>query len=233
MFDRGPSGVSLQGFGLLILAYMGGRVVLGSVPFSDLPALNLFAAMGLTLILVGFVVHGLRQRGQINIQGLGLVSARGHWYALAIPATLGTLILVDMASRFISQASQEEIQAWNTALVFNSNGGEMVLSLLTLCLFAPVLEEFIFRGALFGVLVVRLGALWALILSALIFAVAHTGVLASVTVLVDQLLLILALMIIGMVAGLMRYFSGSLYPAIALHAFYNASLYILSMSQFS
>ena len=78
----------------------------------------------------------------------------------------------------------------------------LALLAFTAVVLAPLFEELIFRGALLPVLATRLGALPAVVLSALLFGLAHIsiGELAPLTVL-------------GMGLALVRLSSGRLFPA--------------------
>ncbi|HET9075278.1 MAG TPA: type II CAAX endopeptidase family protein [Solirubrobacteraceae bacterium] len=90
------------------------------------------------------------------------------------------------------------------------------------CAFAPVCEEFFFRGFLFGVLRgIRLrvlgrdaGTLVAALIVAILFGLAHSGS-AKPEYLVP-------LGLLGFVLCLVRWWTGSLYPCMAIHAINNA-----------
>jgi membrane protease YdiL (CAAX protease family) len=90
------------------------------------------------------------------------------------------------------------------------------------CAVAPICEEFFFRGFLFGVLrqmrVRLLGEEWGTLIAALIvallFGLAHSGSAKP------EYLIPLGLL--GFVLCLVRWFTGSLYPCMAIHAINNA-----------
>jgi membrane protease YdiL (CAAX protease family) len=90
------------------------------------------------------------------------------------------------------------------------------------CVVAPICEEFFFRGFLFSVLSRmhvslagrELGPWLAAVIVALLFGLAHTGSVSS-----SQYLVPLAFL--GFVLCLMRWWTGSLYPCMALHSFNN------------
>jgi membrane protease YdiL (CAAX protease family) len=90
------------------------------------------------------------------------------------------------------------------------------------CAVAPICEEFFFRGFLFSVLRqmrVRLfgqewGTLVAALIVALLFGLAHSGSAKP------EYLIPLGLL--GFVLCLVRWFTGSLYPCMAIHAINNA-----------
>jgi membrane protease YdiL (CAAX protease family) len=90
------------------------------------------------------------------------------------------------------------------------------------CVFAPLAEEFFFRGFLFGVLrqmrvVVagrEVGAWVAAVIVGILFGLAHAGSALSQD--------LIPLGFLGFVLCLVRWRTGSLYPCMALHALNNA-----------
>lgn len=90
------------------------------------------------------------------------------------------------------------------------------------CVVAPIAEEFFFRGFLFGVLRRMrvkvggrdLGTLLAAVITGILFGLAHTGSASS------QYLVPLGLLGFGLC--LVRWWTGSLYPCMALHSINNS-----------
>ena len=93
----------------------------------------------------------------------------------------------------------------------------LALSLLamTAVLLAPLFEEVIFRGTLLPVLARRTGSLTGVVLSGLLFGMAHIsiGELAPLTVL-------------GIGLALLRLSSGRLFPCVLMHALWNAVTFV-------
>ena len=91
----------------------------------------------------------------------------------------------------------------------------LALLAFTAVVLAPLFEELIFRGALLPVLADRFGSLSAVLLSALLFGLAHIsiGELAPLTVL-------------GMGLALIRLRSGRLFPCVLMHALWNAITFV-------
>ena len=101
-------------------------------------------------------------------------------------------------------------------LVLGSNDPIALLLLaFTAVVLAPLFEEAIFRGALLPVLAARFGPLTGVLLSGLLFAMAHisVGELAPLTVL-------------GVGLGLVRLRSGRLWPAVLMHGLWNAVTFL-------
>ena len=86
---------------------------------------------------------------------------------------------------------------------------------LTAVVLAPLFEETIFRGALLPVLAAKLGPLVGVLVSGLLFAMAHisVGELAPLTVL-------------GVGLGLVRLRSGRLWPSVLMHGLWNAVTFL-------
>mgnify|MGYP001188031406 CR=1 FL=1 len=84
------------------------------------------------------------------------------------------------------------------------------LLLITTVFLAPVFEEFVFRGVLLPVLVSKVGKISGVLLSALIFALAHLSV--------GELP---PLFVLGIGLGLMRLSSGRLFPCALMHSLWN------------
>ena len=93
----------------------------------------------------------------------------------------------------------------------------LALSLLALTavVLAPLFEEVIFRGTLLPVLARRTGSVTGVVLSGLLFGVAHIsiGELAPLTVL-------------GIGLALVRLSSGRLFPCVLMHALWNAVTFV-------
>ncbi len=86
----------------------------------------------------------------------------------------------------------------------------IVLALLSLVVIAPIVEEIVFRGLLFGALAGRLGVLASALITALLFGATH-----------GDLTLFPSLVAIGFIAALAYAATGNLWVAIALHAMNN------------
>jgi len=101
-------------------------------------------------------------------------------------------------------------------LVLNSDEFIPLLFLLiTTVILAPVFEELVFRGVLLPVLVSKVGKISGVLLSALIFALAHLSV--------GELP---PLFVLGIGLGLMRLSSGRLFPCALMHSLWNGVTFI-------
>jgi membrane protease YdiL (CAAX protease family) len=96
----------------------------------------------------------------------------------------------------------------------NSGAIGVLAAILLFCVIAPICEEFLFRGFIFGALRNWRGPWIAAILTGMLFGAIHAGSAPAVD--------LLPLALLGMLLCGLRQVTGSLYPAIALHALNNA-----------
>jgi hypothetical protein len=90
----------------------------------------------------------------------------------------------------------------------------MFLLYLALVLFAPLYEEVLFRGFMFqGIRFSRLGPVGAVGITAFIWSILHCGQYDAYG--------IVTIFIFGMLCGISRLVTGSIYPAIAMHTLNN------------
>ncbi|MGI9116022.1 MAG: CPBP family intramembrane glutamic endopeptidase [Gaiellales bacterium] len=92
-----------------------------------------------------------------------------------------------------------------------ANGAALVLSTLTITVGAALTEELYFRGLLYGRLDARFGAASAVVGSAGVFGLAHFAPAAFPS-----------LFALGLILGLLRLRTASVWPGIGLHAANNA-----------
>ncbi|WP_162561146.1 CPBP family intramembrane glutamic endopeptidase [Methylobacterium terrae] len=125
------------------------------------------------------------------------------WPPLQVAGTAGLLLL----------AGQPPARAWRLSPFLT--GGVFWTWILWLVVLAPLAEEMLFRGDLFGRLRRHLAPAATIAVSATVFALCHAeqGLLQPVSVLP-----------LGVALGAMRLWTGSLWPCIALHAASNGAV---------
>lgn len=89
-------------------------------------------------------------------------------------------------------------------------------TLIVAVLVAPLCEEVFFRSFVFMGLLRGLSPTWAIVLSSLIFAIAHADASSF-----------LVLFVIGMALAYLRWYTNSIWPSIALHTLNNGSSALL------
>jgi membrane protease YdiL (CAAX protease family) len=87
-----------------------------------------------------------------------------------------------------------------------------IMRVLAVCLFGPAAEELVFRGFLYGLLKDRIGIRLTIAITALGWAVLHF----------DYSWWVIGIIVVdGVLLGLARWRTGSVYLPIAMHALYN------------
>jgi len=89
---------------------------------------------------------------------------------------------------------------------------------VTICLIAPVVEEFFFRGFMFTVLTRRLGPVWSALVVGATFGVAHAGGSPALS--------LLALSLFGVGLCFLYWRTQSIVPCMALHALNNSISFV-------
>ena len=126
-------------------------------------------------------------------------------YFLLIPVTLAMLLI---------NASLISLIPMPDSLVemFEELMGSGWLSFITVAIAAPLLEELIFRGVMLDSFLKRYSPAKAIILSSIIFGIAHANPWQFI-----------AALNIGLIAGWLYYRTRSIWPGIVLHFINNAS----------
>jgi membrane protease YdiL (CAAX protease family) len=147
------------------------------------------------MVLVGRRSLAWFSRPQLSLRAT-LVAAAALGAALLSAAALGLMVRMSDGEMLEGLRGQ---------------AGGLWIALIAIAGVGPLLEEWIFRGALLELLLVVFGRSTAAIVTALLFAFVH---LSPPTIVHHGLL--------GYVCARVRMGSGSLWPAIACHAAYNA-----------
>ncbi len=182
-------------------------------------AVALFAQNGAILASLVFVS---RTKGLGSLrQDFGLVVRGRDWPWLAAG------VLIQVVSIGIVQLLQEvaggieEQQAADT--VKHAGGPELVLVVIGVALFAPLVEELLFRGLLLRALLRRSTAVVAVVVSSVAFAVVHLLDPSTATLMAPLLLL-------ATISGIRAVRSGDLSQSILLHVGFNLLSAILLLA---
>ena len=188
-----------DGFALLVRG-LGAPQAIIFLAFSLIPRQAAFAttlAMAADVPIFWWVARYLRARESSAAQTFGLLPRRGGWARLA-GVTLALIalalvgdalidamaILVGLPSHWADGFAEDIL--WDPRAAF-------VMDTLNITVWAPVIEELIFRGLLYGTLRTRLGVWPAALLSAALFALPHGYAFAgTLSVLMSGLLWALA-----------------------------------------
>jgi len=147
--------------------------------------------------VVGFVIYGVIllliwlvtvHKYHIGWSALGVRRPPGWYFALVLPILLGMYVGAALVSAAVIKLFYGG-KAENPQVKDLTGGGgfswaSLILALITASIVAPVIEELLFRGMLYGWLRTRWSAVGGVILSAAIFSGAHAIplILASIFV---------------------------------------------------
>jgi len=162
-------------------------------------------------IVLGWVLKDYRRIRDGLVRG-----AKPLHYLLAVLLGTGTFLFAMLNVKLLGGlVSAEEIRYSD---IFLKQGYGWSVVLLTLCVQPPLIEELAFRGVVLGSLRGVLGPSTAVVVSAFLFMTLHLTPLGFPY-----------LFAMGIVAGWLRGWSGSLYPCMALHFTHNFLVVLLEM----
>ena len=150
------------------------------------------------------------------------------------PFSFGLIVLVTVAMTVASMFAFDLPNYWNMLLTNKSSvmaqfydlfmeqmkamtGGPLWASFLVVAVFAPVFEEWLCRGMVLRGLLTKMKPAWAIILSAVFFAVIHANPWQALNA-----------FLIGLVMGYVYYKTGSLILTMLIHFINNGTAVILS-----
>ena len=150
------------------------------------------------------------------------------------PYGMGLLILVTVVMTFASIFVFDLPNYWNmqltnkssvlaelyemfTKLMEQMTGGPLWSSFLVVAIFAPIFEEWLCRGMVLRGLLTKMKPVWAIVVSALFFAVIHANPWQALNA-----------FLIGLLMGYVYYKTGSLILTMVIHFVNNGTAVILS-----
>jgi membrane protease YdiL (CAAX protease family) len=148
------------------------------------------------------------------------------WRPAAPRSGAGWAVLALIAVNVLSLFYAVAVDVPSAANPFADRHGTVTIAVMGLVaiVLAPVAEETVFRGVIYGGLRHSIPMLLAALVSALLFGFVHWSFGIA-----DEALLIAPFQaIFGLVACLLYERTGSLYPGMALHAYFNASIFAAS-----
>jgi membrane protease YdiL (CAAX protease family) len=207
------AGVLLSGSILVGLT----EVIDGGLPLPARTAVESFAGQAASytaaLAALGVLVLfrrglGLRDLGWRVPRSLGRLGWR-PWLAIGVVGAVVALVLAEWLGSLATQILPNSPNTQCTA-VRDEYGGYVGVAIPLVCLIAPISEETIFRGFIYGWLRRRLPVLPAVVISAAVFSSAH-------------LVLVLALPLfgVGVILALLYEYSDSLLPGAIVHGLFN------------
>ena len=150
------------------------------------------------------------------------------------PYSMGVMILITVVMTFASMFAFDLPNYWNMQLTNKSSvlahfydvmvelmkqmtGGPFWSSFLVVAIFAPIFEEWLCRGMVLRGLLTKMKPVWAIVISALFFAVIHMNPWQALNA-----------FLIGLLMGYVYYKTGSLILTMIIHFVNNGTSVILS-----
>jgi membrane protease YdiL (CAAX protease family) len=197
------------------IAVSQGGASLSVTDFTD----TLYSYLGLLVSISGIIAYAagtgltlafIKVRGGAGIAeylGLRRISWKVPLILILITAVFVILdVLISKAVQVTETDSKTLVDIYNTSVW-------PVLLWILVVIFAPIFEEALFRGFLFeGFIRSRLGLIGTIFLTSLIWTGLHAGY---------GLYSLGTIFVIGIVMGIMRYKTGSLWSTMLMHALYN------------
>ncbi len=223
----GPvSWTALEALAALIVAlatFLGKDALLGSSLVAAMPEDGRVLARVAVLLVfyavqVGVLALFAHRRGSGLFAAFGL--ARVHASFRSWASSAGWVVLLLFATRIaawvwgvIAQAIGIEPRTVDGGLTGLFGGGPagLALSIALVVLIAPLVEEMLFRGVVLTAVGSRLGSGAALVVSAALFGMYHFS-----------LWMFVPTFLLGLACGYLAQHRGSLWPAVVLHALFNA-----------
>ena len=189
--------------GWSLLVFLAACPLIGLLAVRFLPDHEMLTILGafFAIALVAVVV-AVAPLGKAALPALGLRPA--HW-KYAVFGAVGTLALSVAVSQF-----GIEPKGMKQVLEVVREPRQLMISLLLFAVLAPLVEELVFRGLLYGWVAGRWGSLPALVVSSLAFAAAHFEP--------AHIVLVLPL---GLLFGWLRRRTDSLLPSLFSHILNN------------
>lgn len=200
---------------LLVVVLTVGALFLAGVVVGD-PDLTIGFVLAMLLlqsaISLGAIYIVIVRRRRVRWAALGLRAAAPLWHLRALLVALLSVPLIGIVNYLVQSVADETFT--NPQLEFLAPSGFSWFGLAGMLIMAgivaPIVEEIVFRGLLYGWLRERIGAGFGIWLSALAFSGAH-GIL----------LLVPALALQGAILAYLYEKSGSLWPPILVHGTFN------------
>jgi uncharacterized protein len=176
----------------------------------------------LSFLLITFLLCFLilRSRNPIDLFGLGGISWKPNLRAacFGLVAALPAIYFIHtLSAHFLGEEAQP--QPLLEFLATRAGLHDRLLLILTAIVVAPISEELIFRGYIFGVLRHYVGRWWAMVISALVFAAIHAHIPS-----------LAGLFVLAVALTLVYENAGSLWASIVMHALFNSFTVILTLA---
>lgn len=138
---------------------------------------------------------------------------RGYTMAFAaIVMSIATAFVIEPVSMLLPEMSEEMVK-----MMENMLNGPAWVTIISVCIFAPFFEEWLCRGIVLRGMLKHVKPAWAIIISALFFALIHMNLWQAVPA-----------FLMGLVFGYVYYKTGSLKLTMLMHMVNNAMAFTVS-----
>jgi hypothetical protein len=166
-------------------------------------------AYGAAFLLVLVFV---KVRRHAPLAALGIRRVGWRWLLAALPFVV-LAFLLESITGLLSQSLFPQTPANQCVDIRNAYQGALWMAIIGVVMVAPVVEEIVFRGMVFGWLRGRLPVLWAVVVSAALFSLEHIGFL--------QVTLFLPIFGTGVVLAMLYHHARSVWPTVLVHGSLN------------
>jgi membrane protease YdiL (CAAX protease family) len=213
--------------GAFVIGQLASALIIGASGAEDLdtvPIPTLFAGVAATWIayLAGMWAASRRSGSGDFVEDyrvrFATIDLLGLPIGVLTQLVLVPLLYLPLSGLWPDTFSEDRLSENAEKLVDRATGASMVLLVLMVCLFAPVVEELVFRGLLQGSLAARFDQVVALVVTAAWFAVIHFRPVEYP-----------GLFLFGLVAGAGLMFTGRLGLPILAHLAFNVTGLLLAL----
>jgi uncharacterized protein len=166
-------------------------------------------AYGALFLLVLLFV---KVRRHASLAALGIRGAQWRWLVAALPFIF-LAFLLESITGLLSQSLFPQTPANQCVDIRSAYQGALWMAIIGVAIVAPVVEEIVFRGMVFGWLRGRLPLVWAVVISAALFSLEHIGFL--------QVTLFLPIFSTGIVLAILYHHARSVWPTVLVHGSFN------------
>jgi len=154
------------------------------------------------LPLIGIVIPMVvaKLRGFELRDFFGLHKPKMRAFAVALALWIAWMAITELVLHALGQGAPDAWPDYPASIV--------LLRVLAIGILGPIAEELIFRGVIYGRIAPKLGPWIAIVLIAIVFGLIHTRYDAAIIAVVT---------IDGLLFGIARYKTGSVYTPIAMH----------------
>lgn len=164
------------------------------------------------LLLEAGIIYTLWTFRKASRRDLGIKRFKKRWIAYTVGLYIFQLFVVFIANSVVKALwPVVDLDQVQDVYPFGHSTWAVYGSFVTSVLIAPIIEETLFRGLLFGSLMNKFSAVWAAILSSAVFAIMH-----------GQLNVMIYTFCLGLILCWLYKRSGSIFPGILLHLLNNA-----------